>query len=99
MSADYDRTDLAAWLRDWRLQGCEHEGFAESACAPCMRDRLFVSDWLAHHDTAIAARARAQAGEDVAQAIEADMRVRPLAGHDGIRDAAIIARDTTKAGQ
>lgn len=48
-SCSGDHTDeyLADWLRDWLLMGCEHDGYHERTCPPCLRDRILGSAWLA----------------------------------------------------
>lgn len=63
------RVDLAAWLRDWSLAGCEHTIAMDEgrACSPCLRDRILASDWLATHD----AEVERAVAERIAAAIEA----------------------------
>lgn len=57
--------DLADWLRDWRLTYCEHwiRGDSEPCCAPCLRDRILASDWLAD----VVAQAKAEALREAAE--------------------------------
>lgn len=49
--------DLAEWLRDERIAGCEHSTFHfPDSCVVCMRDRFLDSEWLGAHDGALRER-------------------------------------------
>jgi len=43
-----DDGNLADWIREWRLAGCNCNPLVDGqACSPCIRDRILASEWLA----------------------------------------------------